>query len=218
MQRLGIGVPAEPPAPVSRAWSNEVWRIRTATGVYAVKLFPPAMSRTRRRQLEAGMAFEESVLQTGLVPVPQPVAATDTWLIELQTPSGPRLARCHEWVPGAPAMRPLSVDLIRTAGRYLAFLHGMGWHGGDTSQLPAFDIDRWQQAVQTAGRQGLDWADQLASLTPLVTGLTADLDVLRNQRRPHADQPPRLRPQERRDRHGRTTYHHRLGLCGTGST
>lgn len=195
MLRFGIGVPAESPVPVGQAWSNEVWRIRTASGLYAVKLFPPSMSTTRRRQLDAGMAFEESVLQTGLVPVPQPVAATDDWLIEVQTPSGPRLARCHTWVPGTPALRPLNVDLIRTAGRYLAFLHGMGWHGGDTSQLPAFDTDRWQQAVQAAVRQRLDWADQLANLTPLISGLTADLDVLRNQRRPmrisHHDYDPK---------------------------
>lgn len=37
----------EPTVTVDEAWSNDVFRVHTADGVYAVKLFPPNMSRER---------------------------------------------------------------------------------------------------------------------------------------------------------------------------
>ena len=49
--------------------------------------------------------------------------------------------------------------------------------------------------VQTAHAHRLGWADQLAALTPLVSRLAADLDDLRQQRRPmrisHRDYDPK---------------------------
>ena len=79
------------------------------------------------------MAFEESVLQAGSIPIPQPVAAGEDWLVELPTSSGSRLARCHHWVSGAPAARPLRADLIGAAGGHLGVLHAMHTPGGDSS-------------------------------------------------------------------------------------
>lgn len=195
IDRFELGELVAPAAPVGQAWSNDVFRVETITGAYAVKLYPLKMSTSRRSQLTSGMGFEQSVLQAGSVPVPQPVAAGEDWLVELDIPLGPRPARCHHWVSGAPAARPLRPDLIRAAGRHLGVLHAMHRPGGDTSQLPPLDAARWTAAVQAAFGHRLGWADQLAKLTPLVERLATDLDVLRQQRRPmrvsHSDYDPK---------------------------
>lgn len=195
VESFGLGDLVAPPVPGQSAWSNDVFCVETATGTYAVKLYPPGMSASRRCQLSAGMAFERLILEDGSIPVPLPVATGGEWLIELDTPSGRRLARCHRWVPGAPAAHPLRADLIQIAGRYLGLLHAMHRPGGDTAQLPAFDVDRWDAAVQNARRRRLGWADQLVSLTPLIAELAADLEILRQQRQPmrisHRDYDPK---------------------------
>jgi serine/threonine protein kinase len=195
VESFGLGDLVAPPVPVSQAWSNDVFCAETATGAYAVKLYALGMSTSRRSQLTAGMDFERLILRAGSIPVPLPVASGGEWLIELDTPAGRRLARCHRWVAGEPAAHPLRADLIQAAGRYLGVLHAMHRPGGDTAQLSAFDTDRWAAAVQKAHRRRLGWADQLAALTPLVTGLAADLERLRQQRRPmrisHRDYDPK---------------------------
>ena len=195
VESFGLGDLVAPAVPVSQAWSNDVFQVETATGAYAVKLYPLGMSTCRRSQLNAGMDFERLILRDGSIPVPLPVASDGEWLIELDTPAGRRLARCHRWVTGEPAAQPLRADLIQAAGRYLGVLHAMHRPGGDTVQLASFDAVRCAAAVQNAHRRLLGWADQLAALTPLVTGLAADLERLRQQRRPmrisHRDYDPK---------------------------
>ncbi len=180
---------------VSQAWSNEVFRVSTVTGAFAIKLFPPCLSTHRREQLTAGIEFEASVLPAGLVTMPRPVTVDEHWLIEVDTPRGVRFARCHEWVTGTPVTDRLDADLVRAAGRYLGVIHAMDRAGGDTSQLPRFDHARWERAVHGAVQCSLSWADRLADLTPLVRHLAAGLDVLRGQRRPmrlsHRDYDPK---------------------------
>jgi Ser/Thr protein kinase RdoA (MazF antagonist) len=195
VERFDLGELVVPVASVSQAFSNEVFRVQTTTGTYALKLYASALPSNRRLQLAAGMSFERSVLKTGLVPMPRPVAAGEDWLIEVDTPSGPRPARCHEWVPGAPAVRPLRPEVIRVAGRHLGVLHAMECPGGDTSQLPPLDVDRWGAATRDSTQHKLGWADQLTSLTPLIEDLAADLEILRKQCRPmrisHRDYDPK---------------------------
>ena len=195
IELFGIGPIVEAPAPVFQAWSNEVWFVRTVAGAFAVKLFPHQLSEDRRRELRTGVEFEQLVLERGLIPMPRPVTATNGWLVELFAGSGPRLARCHEWVFGDPANPPLGVESMVAAGRYLGRLHAMKRPAGDTSRLPPLDLHRWDQDVHLARQAGLGWADQLADLTPLVHVLATDLDKLRGQRRPmqmsHGDYDPK---------------------------
>lgn len=183
--RLGLGEMTEPAVEVDEAWSNDVFRVHTSNGVYAVKLFPPNMSRERRTVLCDAVAFEGSVLRHGQVLVPRPVSVGGAWLLDIATTAGIRTARCHEWVTGRPATRaPLSTDLIRDAGRSLGSLHALNLPGGDTSQLHRLDAGRWHRAVRAAAERGFAWAQPMATLTPLVQGLAADLEDLRAQRRP----------------------------------
>lgn len=134
MQSFGIGPLLEAPVPVSQAWSNTVWRVQTASGAYAIKLFPQ-LSPSRRRALDAGILFERLVIEDGRIPVPKPVASAGGWLVELSSTSGPRVVRCHEWVTGAAPRGPLGDKAIDAAGRYLGVLHAMRRPGGDTSRF-----------------------------------------------------------------------------------
>lgn len=191
VEAFGLGELQAVPTTVERAWSNEVHRVRTTTGEYAVKLFPPALSDARRAQLHAGLRFEATVLDLGEVPMPRPVqplpryvSVRDGWLVEVGTPSGVRVARCHAWIRGCPATKPLRPDLVRAAGHCLGVLHALDLDAGNTSQLDRVDLCRWDRAVRAADDRDVSWAGPLASLTPLVRRLATDLDVLRLQRRP----------------------------------
>ncbi len=158
------------------------------------------------------MAFESLVLGSGKVLVPRPVTASAQWLVELETPAGQRLARCHSWVAGTPASAPLPLPLLQTAGAYLGFMHAMDQPGGDTAQLPVFDVDRWERAVRAAARSRIEWAGLLADLTPLVEDLNADVDPVRAQRRPmrvsHRDYDPRNAVVDQADRLVITDWDH----------
>jgi len=185
VERFGLGEMAEPAVPVDEAWSNDVFRVRTGSGVFAVKLYPLELSTDQRDVLSDAIAFEHLVLEHGQVPMPRPVRVDGSCLIDLTTESGTRAARCDEWVNGTPATRePLTTDLIRDAGRSLGALHALHVPGGDSSQLRSPDIDRWDRAVRDASQQRFSWAQQLADLTPVIRGLGADLELLRGERRP----------------------------------
>src|SRR4051794_34009133 len=69
VEQFELGAAAESPTVVGRAWSNEVWRVATTTGVYCIKLFPACMPDHRRKQLADDLAFEQLVLTTGVVPL-----------------------------------------------------------------------------------------------------------------------------------------------------
>src|SRR4051812_37972912 len=118
VEQFELGAAVESPTVVGRAWSNEVWRVATTTGVYCIKLFPACMPDHRRKQLADGLAFEQLVLTTGVVPIPRPipVPATEGWLVSIETPAGQRLARCHEWVAGSAVTVPLRHQLLQAAG------------------------------------------------------------------------------------------------------
>lgn len=183
--RFGLGDLGEPAQPVDEAWSNDVFRVRADSGVYAVKLYPAVWSMSRRAVSREAMAFERTVLKRGDVAMPLPVTAGGSWLLDVATESGTRAVRCHRWVDGIPATRePLTLDVIRDAGRSLGALHAMHIPGDDTSQLISPDLQRWDGAVRGATERGFRWSRQLADATPIVRGLAADLALLRREARP----------------------------------
>ncbi|GAB3420059.1 phosphotransferase family protein [Flindersiella endophytica] len=183
-ERFGLGEVLDA-HPVQEAWSNEVVRVRTAERTYALKLFPSGFTADRLTTLREAMAFEAAVLESGLVPMPQPVAADGGWLAEIPTEAEIRLARCHEWVTGTPASAAQrGAEWIRQAGRILGVLHAMHVPGGDSSQLRGPDRERWNRAVSDAARAGFAWAGRLAALTPVVDDLASQVEQVRAERRP----------------------------------
>jgi len=185
VERFGLGKMVAPALPVEEAWSNDVFRVRTGSGVYAVKLYPVEWSTGQPNTLREAMAFECTVLKQGKVLMPQPVTVDSAWLIDIVIESGTRAARCHDWIDGTPATREaLTPDLIRAAGRSLGALHALHMPGGDSSQLSSPDMDRWDRAVRGASGQRFSWAGEFAALTPILRSLATDLELLRSERRP----------------------------------
>lgn len=192
---FGLGDLVSAPEAVAQAWSNAVVRVDTTQGSFAIKLFDPSMPQAQQRRLHRGMTLERHVLDTDLLPVPQPVPPHDDWLVTLPHNDETRYARCHEWITGIPAHSPLPPVLLEQAGTYLGRLHSLRQLSGDTSQIQELDLDRWTRAARAAIQLNLPFAVQLADLTPLIQSLNGDLDELRRQRRPmrlsHNDYDPK---------------------------
>jgi Ser/Thr protein kinase RdoA (MazF antagonist) len=185
LRRFDLGDPVEPPVAVAEAWSNEVYRVHTRRGSYAVKLFPPNLSAVRRQILDRAVDFERRVLAAGLA-VPTPVPSDDAELLaDFPVSKGIRTARCHHWVNGTPASRLVGDDeLAAAAGQMLGRLHALHVPGGDSSQLTEPDRERWGRAVASSEAANLPWAGELAALTPMVNELADRIRRLQRQRRP----------------------------------
>lgn len=185
LREFKLGEPLEPPVTVAEAWSNEVFRVITSHGTFAVKLFPPNLSASRRRTLTNAMDFERRVVAAGFG-VPAPVLSDHgEALVDFPVRAGIRTARCHHWVHGTPASQLVGdSDLAAAAGAVLGRLHALRVAGGDTSQLAGPDQDRWDRAVTAAESAGVPWADELAAHTPLVRRLADRVELLRQQSRP----------------------------------
>lgn len=197
---LGSHLGATVAEPVREAWSNDVLRVRTTSGAYAVKFFPRGLGPEQRAALRNGMEVERIVLGTGQVPMPEPEADPDTgsWLLELAEPGtgAARLVRVHAWVDGTPCSDVVpSVDLVRDVGRSLGRVHALRLPGGDTSGLRGVDLERWQRAIEWARSAAAPWAAELAACTPLVEEMAGRVDQVRAARLPmrrsHRDLDPK---------------------------
>jgi Ser/Thr protein kinase RdoA (MazF antagonist) len=118
---FALGQPESGARRVRGAYLNRVWRLRTATGDYAVKVLNPRFRHPdRRREYEATFELERAALLAG-VTTAQPVGAVDaSWLVEL--PVG--LTRVHRWVDGRPLRdREVEPPHAAAAGGLLARIH-----------------------------------------------------------------------------------------------
>ncbi len=200
LTRLDLGTPVTEPEPVAEAWSNDVLKVVTGRGTFALKIFSPDLDEQQEAELRRGVDVESTVLRTGEVPMPAPVAdpSSGSTVIEL-APSAAgsrRFVRAHEWVDGEACSHvPPSVEIVRDVGRSLGVIHALHLPGGDSSGIRPVDLDRWQRAVAGARRRDLPWAEDLTACGPLVEELAIRLEQLRRERRPmrtsHRDMDPK---------------------------
>ncbi|WP_433291015.1 phosphotransferase [Actinoplanes sp. CA-030573] len=100
-ERFGLGAPVAEPVPVAGGLSNELWRVATATGVYAVKRMIVNAGRPDfRDNVEASYAIERRAWAAG-VPMPEPVPDPETGTALAEVDGS--LYRVHRWVEGTPA-------------------------------------------------------------------------------------------------------------------
>lgn len=170
------------PAAVDEAWSNQVLRISTRSGQYAIKVLTGASQDA----LNTGKTVEAAAAATGEIPMPTPVTAADgAWFVAIETDHQPRLLRCHRWVDGTPCSAvPPSAAIARNVGRSLGILHTLHLDGGDSSQLTPVELDRWYRAAADAARTNVLWAQRVNDLTPLVEELAKGVEQLRGARLP----------------------------------
>ena len=74
LEEFELGSPVAEPESLREAWSNEVVRVTTESGTYAVKLFTADLTDAQVEQVRRSTDVEATVLQTGKVPMPEPVA------------------------------------------------------------------------------------------------------------------------------------------------
>ncbi|MEU4704242.1 phosphotransferase enzyme family protein [Nonomuraea dietziae] len=118
--RFGLGLAVTPGLRVAGYYHNQVWRLDTITGAYAVKRLTWAPSaeaiEIERRALAAG------------VPLPPPVPETTTGRHTVEL--GGAVVRVHRWLDGrAPGIDDLTPALCRRMGALLATVHHAGSSG-----------------------------------------------------------------------------------------
>jgi Ser/Thr protein kinase RdoA (MazF antagonist) len=139
--------------PVPGGLSNDLWRVDTDTGRYAVKVMRTnADAPDFRPNVEAAYAVERAAFGAG-VPCPEPVSVDGRCLATV----GPELVRVHRWVDGRPVSPP---DWLEQAGALAARIHAVADH----VEAPLDDRPR--------GADG--WAD-LAGHPDVPTALAARL-------------------------------------------
>jgi len=145
---------------VSRAWSNRVWRVRTAQRDYAVKeMLNPWRDPHWRDWLAESISFERKAVAAG-VRAPAVVVAPDG---EVLVEVGGRWFRMHMWVTGAhPCPRgPVPVSVAVDAARALATMHALAVEPTRRDVFPSpsrATCDQWPRLVSELSDAGSSYA------------------------------------------------------------
>jgi Ser/Thr protein kinase RdoA (MazF antagonist) len=185
-----LGEPVGPLTPVPGAWSNRVFRLRTETGIFAVKEMCNPWGHPRWEDgLAAAWELELVALEAGIA-MPEPVANPDDggplgWVPRLGG-EGEAAVRAHRWVAGRPAPPPpVSLALAAWAGTVLARLHALAVPVADPELYPPprpMEAGQWSRLRAAAIGSRAPWAVHLAAVEPLLARIGAL--VLSGRRRP----------------------------------
>lgn len=117
---FGLGV-VRSASTVPGGLSNDLWRVDTDTGPYAVKVMRTNVDAPDfRTNVESAYAVERAAFDAG-VPCPEPVPVDGRCLAEV----GPELVRVHRWVDGHPVA---PADRLEEAGALVARIHAVADH------------------------------------------------------------------------------------------
>jgi hypothetical protein len=147
-RRFGLGRLVAEPVRVSGGLSNELWRVATDAGVFAVKrMVVNADLPGFVGDIEAAFGVERRAWEAG-VAMPQPVAVprTDRALAEVDG----SLFRVHRWVDGRPG--PGSGSASEAAG-LLASIHAVGNPRREAPPDTGWVADRWGADVVALARR-----------------------------------------------------------------
>lgn len=157
--------------PVSRAWSNRVFKLSAGGEQFALKELRNAWDNPRWQDwTDVSFEFERQAIAAG-VAAPQPVLTLEGSYLAWVARSGfEGLApvRLHRWVDGSPCPSgPVAFSVADWAGEVLATLHGLGVQPADRSLFPTPNTDsadRWEDLVAEATRRRHPVAAGLADL------------------------------------------------------
>src|SRR5262245_1051550 len=115
-EAFGLGLAVTRGIRVAGYYHNEVWRLDTITGAYAVKRLPPPAA--------PAVEVEVAAWRAG-ISMPEPVASPATGAYVIPTRDGP--VRVHRWLGRqAPALDDLGPELVATMGELVAAVHAAG--------------------------------------------------------------------------------------------
>ncbi|MEV4348501.1 phosphotransferase [Actinoplanes sp. NPDC049596] len=143
-RRFGLGRLEAEPVRVAGGLSNELWRVRTDRGVFAVKRMVVNADRPDFvGNVEGAYGVERRAWERG-VPMPEPVPVGGRALAEVDG----GLFRAHRWVDGEPA-----AGTAVEAARLLAAVHAAGEPRLGAVAGEGWVADRWgSELVELTGR------------------------------------------------------------------
>jgi hypothetical protein len=169
--RFGLGRPVGPPEPVPGGLSNELWRLVTDQGTYAVKRMVTNAHRPEFvANVEASYAVERRARAAG-VPMPEPVPDPATGRALALIGGSP--VRVHRWVEGTAA-----AGSPAAGAALLAAIHAAGHQRPAAPPEPPWDGDHWGAELGALARR--------VAVTParvLVVDSHRDLDPKNTLRR-----------------------------------
>lgn len=129
--------------PVAGGLSNDLWRVETSAGRYAVKVMRTHADRPEfSRNVEAAFSVERRAFSDG-VACPEPILAPGGGCLQRV---GGRWVRVHRWVEGEPAT---AGEHGRQAGALLATIH----RAGEVS-IAALDDEPWDERAWASMAEG----------------------------------------------------------------
>jgi hypothetical protein len=144
--RFGLGELAGPPVPVEGGLSNELWRVTTGRGAYAVKRMVTNAGRPGFvGNVEAAYEIEKRAWAAGVAmpePVPDPATGRALALV------AGSLIRVHRWIDGTAAAGPPA-----EATALLSTIHDAGQPRRGGVPEPPWNGDRWGPEIGGLARR-----------------------------------------------------------------
>ncbi|HUZ44474.1 MAG TPA: aminoglycoside phosphotransferase family protein [Acidimicrobiales bacterium] len=176
---FALGDPIGPMAPVGRARSNRVFRLRTQGGTFAVKeRLDLGSDPGWEADLEQAWALELRAGEAGVsipLPVPNPDEGGPLGWVPRLGGGADAGVRVHHWVAGSPCPPgPVSAKVARWAGTGLARIHGLGVvppEPAPYSRPEPPGEEAWAELVRAAEVAGVFWAPVLRPIGALVAGV-----------------------------------------------
>lgn len=162
---FGLGSPRVVEA-VPGGLSNDLWRLETNTGTFAVKIMRVnATSAGFSDNIEAAHVIEANAFEQG-VRCPEPIPLDDgRCLAEVDG----TLARAHRWCDG---QAPRPSDWLDQAGGLLAQIHSVGGSFHQPLDDEPWEADGWASLADHADMPG-DLASRLRQAAPDLAALEA---------------------------------------------
>lgn len=173
---FSLGTPEKPWRRVEGGLSNDLWKLDTARGQFAIKRMVAGSEHPDFcRNVEASFAIESRAIRAG-VPAPQPVTPDrgDTCLAEIECEDGSHaLVRVHEWAEAAHlGHRKQTPDTARQLGAAIALVHGLAIELGARSGGAArIGPEEWNDLGARATTRDAAWSDNYSSLLPVIARL-----------------------------------------------
>jgi Phosphotransferase enzyme family len=169
--RFALGRPVRPPVPVTGGLSNQLWRLDTDRGTYAIKRMVVNADRPGFvPNVEAAYQVERHAWAAG-VPMPEPVPAGGRALAPIEG----SLFRVHRWVGARPG-----AGSATEAAALLAAVHAAGRPRWQHPPEPPWRGDAWGDDIARLARRVAAAPDRI-----LVVDSHRDLDRKNTLRRDH---------------------------------
>lgn len=175
-ERFDLGKAAGPWQLVEGGLSNELLRLKTNRGEYAVKRMLAGTHRSEfEATVEASFRVERAAVCAG-IPAPLPISPKDSagCLARISCEDGSEAwVRVHEWVEGRP-VRPteMSETVARQLGEHIARVHGLDVSAlGEAEPATPLDLAHWAALTGRGTAENLASASTLRDLTPVLEDL-----------------------------------------------